>query len=154
MHRRVAQARPTPCERVAPSPGLDIDSLPTGTLLMLPVAPEGSSLVSVREQIRRTFGSSLPVGDELILAFVATELLSNAILHGREPIRLMVHVDHGRALVAAHDGNGDPLPLPHGAPYRGLTTIDIISRGSWGTIPSGSGKWVAASLALEAPLQT
>jgi hypothetical protein len=132
----------------------DIGAPLSGTLLMVPVRADPDTPARVRGRISETFSAAVSEADGTILAFVATELLWNAISHGSEPIRLMVHVDGHRALVAAFDGRPDAVPVRHESPDHGLGRIDALTRGAWVTIPSDAGKWVAASLPLDTLART
>jgi two-component sensor histidine kinase len=84
---------------------------------------------------------------------IANELLSNAVQHGRPPIRLRVELDGsaGTVTVAVSDGSTAPArPLPYrtGLSERGLG-LRIVAQlsTSWGQRPEGEGKSVWATVA-------
>ncbi|HTI32297.1 MAG TPA: ATP-binding protein [Miltoncostaea sp.] len=81
------------------------------------------------------------------LQLMTSELMANAIVHGRstEPIDLVIAADAGRVRIAVHDhGEGfdpgavDPtMPAADQAGGRGLPLIHILSS-DWGAARTGS----------------
>ncbi len=82
---------------------------------------------------------------------VVSELVSNAVLHARPPLRLLVALRGGHLQVAVRDGS-PVLPQPvRGAPLlsvehgRGLHLIESFAA-AWGSMPTAEGKVVWAAL--------
>ena len=78
------------------------------------------------------------------VASVTHELVTNAIRHGADPIRLFVTATPEETLVAVFDA-GSGMPIDEPQPARGLQIVDVLSD-SWGTDVIGAGKWVWANL--------
>lgn len=83
------------------------------------------------------------------LALVVSELVTNAVLHGRPPLHLELQADDRRVTVAVADGSPDG-PLPRSADCdaeggRGMPLIDILSA-ERGVRPQPPGKTVWAAL--------
>ncbi len=89
------------------------------------------------------------------MAVVVTELVSNAVIHGRSRPRLTVGFDGDAVVVqVADDGPGQPLLQSVGSVEtsgRGLALVDQMSE-SWGVAhrPDGAGKVVWARVILGA----
>jgi anti-anti-sigma regulatory factor len=86
---------------------------------------------------------------------LVTELVANAVCHARGEVCLSI-VLRGRHLhVSVRDGSVEPPRLGRGDPFggeggRGLQLIDAIADG-WGSLPTGTGKWVWATLRIREP---
>lgn len=85
-------------------------------------------------------------GDDFVL--VVSELISNAIRHGRPPTAYAVSLDAGDLLITVDDGRPEgpsaPRPPTDGAEGgRGLAIVEALSR-LWGWLPTVSGKRVWA----------
>lgn len=82
---------------------------------------------------------------------VATELVSNGVMHARTPLVFTVLLRGGRLYVAVHDRDSTPARMQeptaeldeHG---RGLLVVDALAS-SWGTLPTPEGKVVWAAVA-------
>ena len=86
---------------------------------------------------------------------VVTELLTNALLHGAPPVRLVVTVDElgERARVEVHDSSRAmpvrPRPSSESMTGRGLALVDAVSE-DWGVVRvDDGGKAVWAELTVE-----
>lgn len=96
----------------------------------------------VREQLRTW---QLPDAEEVTLLLVS-ELVTNALLHGRPPLELRVARHDHSVRVEVHDAAGNqppslefpPLDAPHG---RGIEIVAALSS-RWGSAPSPRGKFV------------
>jgi anti-sigma regulatory factor (Ser/Thr protein kinase) len=81
---------------------------------------------------------------------VVSELVANAVTHGRPPIRLEVTGEPGRVRIEVHDAaGGTPAPQqPTDTGGRGLRLVAGLAR-DWGWVPAadGTGKCVWAELA-------
>jgi len=75
-----------------------------------------------------------------VVALLTSELVTNAVLHGRGPVELRVSDDGDRITVEVSDGDPEPLPPLAGKPPdgqhsgRGLLIIDGFSD-RWGYRP-------------------
>lgn len=83
---------------------------------------------------------------------VVTELLTNALLHGAPPVRLVVAGADGGARVEVHDCSR-ALPVrsrqsTEAMTGRGLALVDALSQ-AWGVTPQGEGKVVWATVTPE-----
>jgi anti-sigma regulatory factor (Ser/Thr protein kinase) len=86
---------------------------------------------------------------------VLSELVTNAVLHGAEPIQASVSCHEDALRIEVFDGDPDTSELvpvaardavdPGG---RGLQIVDALSR-SWGVTRRGEGKTVWAEVAFE-----
>ncbi len=84
------------------------------------------------------------LGDALFAAqVVASELVTNAILHGAPPVRLEVRGTESGLHVAVHDHRADvgrPTPAS-----RGLRIVDTLAA-DWGVTPTPEGKCIWAEI--------
>jgi anti-anti-sigma regulatory factor len=85
---------------------------------------------------------------------IVCELVTNAVLHARPPLHLLVAVRGPRLHLAVRDGSealpravGGAPPSPTIAYGNGLTLVDAIAT-TWGTMPTTEGKVVWATLRL------
>jgi anti-sigma regulatory factor (Ser/Thr protein kinase) len=78
-------------------------------------------------------------------ALLASELVTNAVLHGAAPFRIAVETDAGRVRVTVTDGSTDPPLLmdedDQRISGRGMRLVDVLANG-WGVEPNGTGKSV------------
>jgi anti-sigma regulatory factor (Ser/Thr protein kinase) len=91
---------------------------------------------------RRFLDEKLPelgfVGDTSVVQLLASEIVSNAIRHGRPPFVLTVDITDGRAAVSVSDSDSEHLPdRRHDVPAdregggRGLHIVDEFAD-AWG----------------------
>lgn len=79
--------------------------------------------------------AGLRATDEVLL--VISELVTNAVLYGDDPVELHLEVDEGELHLEVLDGGGDPPVAPAGMPHgeahggRGLPLVASLSR-AWG----------------------
>jgi anti-sigma regulatory factor (Ser/Thr protein kinase) len=102
--------------------------------------------LSAAPQARRHIADAcagLPEETVYTARLLVTELVSNAVLHGRGTVMLSVAADSSGVRVEVHDESPQPpviLPRPplaeHGA---GLRLVSALA-GSWGTDPLGEGR--------------
>jgi anti-sigma regulatory factor (Ser/Thr protein kinase) len=117
--------------------------------LELPQNTSSTSLARKRTgDMLRDAQQSNAVRDEAEL--IVTELVTNAILHGRAPIRLTIVVDDTiRLEVFDSDARVEGVVMqpidPHRIGGRGLVLVDAIAD-TWGTIPHNDGKTIWANL--------
>ena len=77
---------------------------------------------------------------------LVSELVTNAMRHGGEPIRLVANITASGLRVEVYDGNVDAFPAirdlrPDAPGGRGLRLVDALAD-RWGTIAAGEGKCV------------
>jgi anti-sigma regulatory factor (Ser/Thr protein kinase) len=113
----------------------------------LPLAREFASAHTARRAVS-AFAVEAQV-DDAIAAIVASELVTNAVLHGAAPVTLAVDWDGVCMLVQVSDGAPDvaavkaPRPDPAKLGGRGLMLIENICR-RWGVAAHPVGKMVWA----------
>jgi sigma-B regulation protein RsbU (phosphoserine phosphatase) len=85
------------------------------------------------------------------LTLLVSELVTNACVHGAEPIHVRLDVDHGRVRVEVEDGSPmmPEVQRPDGRSTigRGLLIVEALSR-AWGAEPVGAGKVVWAEVPI------
>jgi anti-sigma regulatory factor (Ser/Thr protein kinase) len=115
--------------------------------------PVTQAAADARRATRLWFGEGLFPGKRLDdLLIVVSELVSNAVIHARTRLRLVIRYDGRRVLTEVFDG--DPrLPVlpdhPGDVGGRGLLLVDRLSL-RWGSEAVGIGKRVWAELATRA----
>ena len=130
----------------------DVGDEPSGPrwVMQWETRPPVDAVPFARDQLARVltdWGLETEAGEPALL--VATELLTNAMEHGRAPIRLTVALAAECVRVEVHDAAADPpQQQPHDlwAPRgRGLQLVDGLSR-RWGWSPDAAGKTVWADV--------
>lgn len=109
-----------------------------------------TGLARVRSGVRSFLRAAQPdsIADALL---VIDELVTNALEHGEDPVRLRLQLRDGgtRLWIDVYDG-GSELPQPPSATPcggHGLRVLDSISD-CWGAVPGDTGKTVWAELPL------
>lgn len=92
-----------------------------------------------------------------VAELVASELVTNAVIHARTPFTVTLRLADGRLHVAVRDG--DPRPMlrpspgagggPHDEHGRGLLLLDAMAD-AWGCSPTADGKVVWATIEVPA----
>jgi anti-sigma regulatory factor (Ser/Thr protein kinase) len=101
------------------------------------------ALAEVRGDLRRELPPGLPDCDVVVL--VVSELVSNAVVHGDAPRRLVVVGSEGRMRIEVTDGRTDMGVVDDES--RGLVVVAHLAT-AWGVRPSNtSGKVVWAEVA-------
>ena len=89
--------------------------------------------------------------DRTDLMLLVSELVTNACVHGTEPIRVHLDVDQGRVRVEVEDGSpvmpGVQRPDERSTVGRGLLIVESLSR-AWGAEPFRAGKVVWAEVPI------
>jgi anti-sigma regulatory factor (Ser/Thr protein kinase) len=102
----------------------------------------------------RRFAADNHVDDPTVLLLVVSELVTNAVVHGAEPIEMCASFEHETIRIEVSDSDPDVSIVaapPHASKQiggRGLEIVDSVTR-SWGAIPNGTGKIVWAELGCE-----
>ena len=84
-----------------------------------------------------------PAGLLDLVELLASEVVTNAVLHGRGPVELLLNDDGTRLKVEVSDGEPGPLPWMPGRPPdgqergRGLLIVDYLAD-RWGCRPHSS----------------
>lgn len=84
------------------------------------------------------------IGDAYTAQLIASELVTNSILHGEPPIVVRVVLDEsdGLPVIEVEDsGNGSPIVQPESdtaTDGRGLVLVSVLAK-EWGTRPLRSG---------------
>jgi anti-sigma regulatory factor (Ser/Thr protein kinase) len=119
------------------------------TVLVLPCDIHGPS--SARRFVREAAARWALDGASLPLCVIASELVTNAILHGAAPIELTLHHQDGEVTIEVTDGdhridNVQLRAIDHTGP--GGTGLHIVASlaNRWGTRQSSSGKAVWATM--------
>jgi anti-sigma regulatory factor (Ser/Thr protein kinase) len=109
-----------------------------------------SSPAVARRQVKQ-FAAEHGVEDPTLLLLVVSELVTNAVLHGAEPIEMCAWVEGGTVRVEVADSDPDISTVvtpPRASEHiggRGLEIVETVTR-SWGAIPNDTGKIVWAEL--------
>jgi anti-sigma regulatory factor (Ser/Thr protein kinase) len=115
--------------------------------VLLSLAPELTSVRTARRFVGTICAEarwSGPRTDDALL--LTSELVTNAVLHGRSQVTLEVDVDAGRLHVSVVDENSRrPWPVPedpNALDGRGLALVDAVAD-SWGVEdrPMGKAVW-------------
>ena len=107
--------------------------------------PDARGAAAARRHLRGVLrGTQLEaVEDEALL--VLSELVTNAVVHGRAPVELRLEHTGGHLLVEVRDGAEVPPQERHAAPDdehgRGLALVSAVAE-RWGTKPLRDGKSV------------
>jgi two-component sensor histidine kinase len=118
--------------------------------LEIPARP--SEVARVRRGIRAAlvrYGLDADHAD--VAQLVGSELVMNAVVHGREPVRIRVSVERDSTVLEVYDG-ADALPTPDvaGGDHRGLQLVGSLCS-DWGTVVAdGGGKTVWCSIPHQA----
>ena len=125
------------------------------TALLLPY--DVNSALLARRFVAQFVAEQAPAGADAALRVIASELVTNAIVHGAEPIELRLHHQDGEVTIEVADG--DPhidnvrlrAPDPTARCGRGLRVVSCLAD-RWGTRPRQSGKTVWAITADNVPI--
>jgi CheY-like chemotaxis protein/anti-sigma regulatory factor (Ser/Thr protein kinase) len=122
-----------------------VDKKPDGSVFQLPLAATGESVREARDTVRRlltTWGMEA-IGDTAELC--TSELATNAVIHARSPVLLVVARLANGVRVGVEDESPaglEPGSLEgHGESGRGLAIVDALCE-CWGVDPTADGKTV------------
>jgi hypothetical protein len=114
--------------------------------VVIPVPTQDTSaLPDVRSTVRDVVERALQPADSYELQLVCSELVTNAVVHGRPPVRLLLHEGREEIVVAVFDGGDAPLTLVD-SPTAGLRIVEELTKGRWGAHHERGGTWVWAAL--------
>ncbi|MDX6204466.1 MAG: hypothetical protein QOF39_523 [Frankiales bacterium] len=121
--------------------------------------PEASSASLARAAVRSLLvGSPLPVDPQSIdrALLLTSEVVTNAILHARTPMRLIAGVEGGQVVVRVFDGL---QVAPRRRTYRqdagtgrGMHLVETLAD-DWGVDQTSAGKCVWFAVAVTAPVR-
>jgi anti-sigma regulatory factor (Ser/Thr protein kinase) len=118
-------------------------------VVTLDLPPEPRSASRARELVREHLAPVAPADAIETAALITTELVTNAVLHARTTISLVIGIDAGRIVLRVCD-ESDALPARRNyasdaATGRGLALVDQLAT-AWGVDPSAHGKEVWAEI--------
>jgi PAS domain S-box-containing protein len=107
-------------------------------------APQGASAARAATELACA-GWGVDESAAFDVSLIVSELITNAIRHGRPPIGLVLRREPESVIIDVSDaGDGKPQlgqAAPSAPTGRGLTLVDALA-GQWGTRPTGRGKSV------------
>jgi anti-sigma regulatory factor (Ser/Thr protein kinase) len=107
--------------------------------------PEPASAAAVRAMVRRVLAKQCPPDVVDVAALLASELVTNAVLHARARARVRVRPGPDAVRVVVGDRSSTPPRVrdfaPEAATGRGLQMIEAFAD-AWGVEPDGAGKVV------------
>ena len=114
--------------------------------LRVPLSTDPGDVPRLRHLVRKQLRAWRLNDAEEVTILLVSELVTNALLHGRPPLELRLTAAGDRVRVEMHDAAGDrpaalefpPPDSPHG---RGIEIVAALST-RWGSIPSTHGKVV------------
>jgi PAS domain S-box-containing protein len=161
----LGQAADRILDSLLPDPGAPADDV---TLLLArttaaPLATIKTTLEPRPEQVaagRRFVRDALTAWDQAELAdtagLLASEILTNAVRHARQPIGLRLHLMPDEIITEVTDDYAQPprrtLPALDDEYGRGLTLVEALAH-NWGALPTSDGKIVWFTLATGAEPQ-
>jgi signal transduction histidine kinase/DNA-binding response OmpR family regulator len=133
------------------------DGTPAGISVSTRIDPEATSVPRARAFVSdtlRRWGIAGENADEIVLC--GSELVTNAVLHGRPPIDLRMRLASRHLFLEVLD-SGRLLPQkvtadPGDERGRGLHIVDHLA-GRWGTRPTSRGKAVWCAFPLSSPVR-
>ena len=143
------------CDTVLRLPSPPLVPGPSAVTEHLRLDPVPASVGVARRFVRDLLDGHAEADEDIVdtLLLLASELVTNAILHAHTPVELGICVDGGRALVCVADRmpNTEPLtPRDHSRDRpggRGLALVADLSD-DWGTTAFTGGKTVWFTLPL------
>jgi hypothetical protein len=119
--------------------------------VVIPVpTPSTAELPAVRSTVTDVVRQAMRAPDPHELQLICSELVTNAVVHGRPPVRMLLHEGTDEIVVAVFDGGGAAV-VAGDSPTGGLHIVDQLTRGRWGSHRTREGTWVWAALPQQAP---
>ena len=114
-------------------------------MLTVELAPEPASATRARHFAREQLGVVCSSEALDTIALLVTELVTNAILHARTPLTLVIETESDRVRLRVEDSSPQQPQLRNYAPDavtgRGLALVERLAS-AWGVEPTASGKVV------------
>ncbi|WP_246596407.1 ATP-binding protein [Streptomyces aurantiacus] len=145
-----AQAVPGASFRLLPREGLDVAFVRSSESMGGAIAEEDrlwpqQMRRAVRAGLSRWNRPDITEAAELLV----TELVTNALRHGRGDVRVRVHLATGRVLIEVQDGSHEVAVPRNATPVdedgRGLLLVTAIAD-DWGVSPDGTTTWCSLLL--------
>jgi hypothetical protein len=123
----------------------DVDNghRPTGAVIIPVPRIAATSVSEVRSTVRDVVSAALPPTQAFEVQLVTSELVTNAIVHGEAPVRLLLHEGPDDVVVAVFDRSAR-RPRLDGDPVGGLRIVADVAGERWGVWHTRGGKWVWA----------
>ena len=114
--------------------------------LRVPLSTDPGEVPRLRHLVREQLRAWRLAGAAEVTLLLVSELVTNALLHGRPPLELRVAAIGEKVRVEVHDAAGDRPPArafpPPDAPHgRGIEIVAALAN-RWGSAPSPLGKVV------------
>jgi anti-sigma regulatory factor (Ser/Thr protein kinase) len=114
--------------------------------VVIPVPTRSTAeLPAVRSTVVEIVRQAVRPADPHELQLVCSELVTNAVVHGLPPVRMLLHEGADEIVVAVFDGGVAPIAVGD-SPTGGLRIVDEITGGRWGSRRTRAGTWVWAVL--------
>jgi anti-sigma regulatory factor (Ser/Thr protein kinase) len=112
----------------------------------VPLSTDPGEVRRLRHLVREQLRAWRLTGAAEVTLLLVSELVTNALLHGRPPLELRVAAIEGKVRVEVHDAADDRPPArafpPPDAPHgRGIEIVAALAN-RWGSAPSPLGKVV------------
>lgn len=120
-----------------------------GTREVLTLPPSRKAPARARRAVRE-FAATVSPGSEWAAELLASELVTNAVMHGHGPVHVvMEHSADGLAVTVVDEAPAEPVvakAAPGDTSGRGLRLVDVLAS-EWGVKTSQPGKGVWFRLA-------
>ncbi|MFD7163601.1 ATP-binding protein [Streptomyces violascens] len=131
----------------------------TSRQLRIPVSAAPGAVPAVRDRVlAQVTAWMVPLEPDQrdVIKLVTSELVTNSVVHGHEPITVGLCLDDSRLLLVVHDGSDEPPIRQAGATDeesgRGLLLVDALaSRNGWSKTAHGKKVWAEFDLPVPAP---
>jgi anti-sigma regulatory factor (Ser/Thr protein kinase) len=128
---------------------------PPVSTLRISLPQTSASPAQARRQVTRFAEENDVLGRASVALLVLSELVTNAVLHGREPIHVCVRRHPDALLIEVSDGDSHTSHIapqtrrePDQAGGRGLQIVNSLAR-DWGIRSSDDGKTVWAEVGFD-----